>query len=820
METGFCFRIASCFLIFFSKASTAAIDTISPSELFTDAMTLVSNDGTFALGFFSPGTSKNRYLGIWYNNIPMQTVVWVANRINPINDSTGLLKIETSGRIVLLVQNTTAVWSTNSTAIVQNPVLQLLDSGNLVVKDGKDPDNYLWQSFDYPSDTLLPGMKIGIDLKTGFHRRLSAWKNWDDPTPGDLTFGIELQGNPEAVLRKGSEKYARSGLWNGNDFSGYQNLRRNPIFDYGFVWNENEVYYIQFTKDNSVILRGILNQTESAIQRYTWNPETQTWKLFLSSPIDLCGRYGHCGPNGNCDSTKLPACCQCLTGFRPKWPERWNSADYFGGCIHSKPLNCQSGDDFIRIRRVKTPDATKSWVNRTMNLMECRAKCLRNCSCTAYTNLYVTRGGSGCVMWFGDLIDIKQFQSDGRDDQDLYIRVSASETELKKKAKVKPIILATVIASLLGILLVVCYNRRSRRKLKDEVEDKNPSDKENKDENEDMELVVFEFSTIAQATDSFSFRYKLGQGGFGPVYKGTLPNGQEIAVKRLSKTSGQGLNEFKNEVKLIAKLQHRNLVRLLGCCAQGDERMLVYEYMPNRSLDSFIFDQTRREVLTWSKRFRIISGIARGLLYLHQDSRLRIIHRDLKPNNVLLDSEMNPKISDFGMARTFGGDQTEANTNRVVGTYGYMAPEYASDGLFSIKSDVFSYGILLLEVISGRKNRGVYHANQSENLVEHAWRLWTEGKPSDVAEDFLVQNGGPPQLLRCIHISLLCVQQHPEERPDMSSVVLMLGSHNELPSPKQPGFLFCKKPFEADSSPGTDGTSSRNEITSSLLEAR
>ncbi|PPR85891.1 hypothetical protein GOBAR_AA34800 [Gossypium barbadense] len=743
MEMGFYFYTACCFLTIFSKPSIA-IDTLTPSESLTDGMTLVSNDGSFELGFFTPGSSKNRYLGIWYNNIPMHTVVWVANRINPINDSTALLKIQSNGKILLLVQNTTAVWSTNSTARVENPVLQLLDSGNLVVRDGKDskPENYLWQSFDYPSDTMLPGMKIGIDLRTGFHRRLAAWKNWDDPSPGDLTFGVEFHGSPEMVLRKGSEKYQRSGLWNGDGFSGTPKLRLNPIFDYDFIWNDNEVYYIYSLKNKSVMSRFVLNQTQSVRQRYTWNPEAQTWMQFSMMPSDYCDKFGRCGPNVDCDGNKLPT-CQCLTGFRPRRLDRWNSSDYSAGCIHSEPLNCQSGDGFIRIGKQK------------------------------------------------------------------------------KKAKVKlAIILGTVIAALWGFLLIVCYIRRSRRKLKDEVEHKNLNGREDKDENEDMELAVFEFGTIAQATDSFSFINKLGQGGFGPVYKGTLADGQEIAVKRLSKSSGQGLNEFKNEVKLIAKLQHRNLVRLLGCCMQGDERMLVYESMPNRSLDLFIFDQTRRTVLTWSKRFRIICGIARGLLYLHQDSRLRIIHRDLKTSNVLLDSEMNPKISDFGMARTFGGDQSEANTNRVVGTYGYMAPEYAIDGVFSVKSDVFSFGILLLELISGKKNRGFYHVNQSGNLIEHAWRLWKEGKPLDLADEFLAETGDLSELLRCIHISLLCIQQHPEERPNMSSVVLMLGSHNELPLPKQPGFLFYKKPFEADCSSGNDGSSSRNEISLSLLEAR
>ncbi|XVF77708.1 hypothetical protein PTKIN_Ptkin14bG0068600 [Pterospermum kingtungense] len=582
---------SACFLllllIFFSKASIA-VDMISPSESLTDGMTLVSKDGSFELGFFGPGSSKNRYLGIWYNNIPIQTVVWVANRITPINDTTGLLKIESSGKIVLLAQNQTTVWSTNTTVAVLNPILQLQDSGNLVVRDGSDTssDKYLWQSFDYPSDTMLPGMKIGYDLRTGFHRRLSAWKNSNDPSPGDLTYGVELQGAPEMVLRKGLEKVYRLGLWNGDGFSGVPDLRSNPIFDFDFVWNEEEVYYIFFLKNKSVMSRVVLNQTENIRQRYTWNPKTQTWKLFSIKPSDFCDKFGLCGPNGNCDSNKLPA-CQCLKGFKPKSQERWNSSDWSEGCVHTKPLSCQTGEGYTKIERVKLPDAPNSWVNKTMNLKECRARCLKNCSCTAYSNLFV-RNGSGCAMWFGDLIDIEQFQSDG---QDLYIRVSSSEAdnaELQKKSKAKlAVITATAVAVLLG-LLVVGYVCKRRKSLRDKPEDWKVNE-ENQGDGEDMELEVFDLGTIYQATDTFSINNKLGQGGFGPVYKGILANGQQIAVKSLSKSSGQGVTEFRNEVKLIAKLQHRNLVRLLGCCIQREERMLVYEYMPNGSLDSFIF---------------------------------------------------------------------------------------------------------------------------------------------------------------------------------------------------------------------------------------
>ncbi|KAL3612530.1 hypothetical protein D5086_003550, partial [Populus alba] len=235
----------------------------------------------------------------------------------------------------------------------------------------------------------------------------------------------------------------------------------------------------------------------------------------------------------------------------------------------------------------------------------------------------------------------------------------------------------------------------------------------------DLELPVFDFATIAIATSNFSDDNKLGEGGYGPVYKGTLKDGKEVAVKRLSKTSTQGLDEFKNEVICIAKLQHRNLVRLLGCCIESEEKMLVYEYMPNGSLDTFIFDKKQGKLLEWSMRHNVINGIARGLLYLHQDSRLRIIHRDLKASNILLDFEMNPKISDFGMARSFGGNEIQGNTKRVVGTYGYMSPEYAIDGLFSIKSDVFSFGVLVLEIVNGKRNRGFFHPDHKHNLLGH-----------------------------------------------------------------------------------------------------
>ncbi|KAG7987961.1 hypothetical protein I3843_03G161000 [Carya illinoinensis] len=334
-----------------------------------------------------------------------------------------------------------------------------------------------------------------------------------------------------------------------------------------------------------------------------------------------------------------------------------------------------------------------------------------------------------------------------------------------------------------------------------------------------IDVPFFDLPSILAATDNFSEANKLGQGGFGPVYKGKFSGGQLIAIKRLSHGSGQGLEEFKNEVVLIAKLQHRNLVRLLGYCIVGDEKMLLYEYMPNKSLDSFLFDRTLCVLLSWEIRFNIILGIARGLLYLHQDSRLRIIHRDLKTSNVLLDEEMNPKISDFGLARIFGGKQTEGSTNRVVGTYGYMSPEYALEGFFSVKSDVFSFGVVVLEIISGKRNTGFYVSEQALSLLGYAWKSWKENRALDLLDQALRETCNTDEFLRCVTVGLLCVQEDPADRPSMSNAVFMLGSESAtLPTPKQPAYVVRR------SLSGTASSSSKpersNELTVSLEEGR
>ncbi|KAF6171574.1 hypothetical protein GIB67_018098 [Kingdonia uniflora] len=340
---------------------------------------------------------------------------------------------------------------------------------------------------------------------------------------------------------------------------------------------------------------------------------------------------------------------------------------------------------------------------------------------------------------------------------------------------------------------------------------------------DNSDLPRFSFEMLAIATNDFSFLSRLGQGGFGSVYKGILPSpdGREIAVKRLSITSGQGLEEFKNEVVVISRLQHRNLVRLLGYCFEGNEKMLVYEYMPNKSLDLFLFGPVEQRILNWKVCFQIIEGIARGMLYLHRDSRLKVIHRDLKASNVLLDEQLNPKISDFGMARIFGGNEVQANTLRVVGTYGYMSPEYAMQGKFSEKSDVFSFGVLLLEIVTGKKNTSFYDYEESLSLLGYTWKLWKEDKVEEIVYPDLSEPCFLTEILRCIQVGLLCVQEFSDDRPNMSSVISMLISETAtLPTPREPAFTQRKISQNPDSSQSSGKTYSRNELTVSLSQGR
>nr|XP_043619839.1 receptor-like serine/threonine-protein kinase SD1-8 [Erigeron canadensis] len=775
------------FILLMFPSFSLAIDTLTSSNPLTINQTLVSNGDVYELGFINPANDGNLYIAIWYKNVEPKVYVWVANRDNPITSSSSnstMLAIGDDGNVVILSNETvTPVWSSNQSVSVVNTVAQLLDDGNFVLRPENNESYFIWQGFDYPTDTLLPGMQLGWTRKDGVNRFLQSWKSDIDPGSGDYTVKMNIDGFPEFFLYKEErEVIYRSGSWNGRRFSGggAPRMENTPV-EYEFVNNLDEITYTFVLKDRSVFSR-LFMESSGKIRRLTWVETTGTWSEYWYAPRDRCDNYSECGNFGICDANSISN-CKCMKGFRPKDQIAWDLQEGKDGCVRATKLDCWS-DGFLALNNTKLPESSKAFVNKTMNLDECREMCKRNCSCTAYANMNITGSGSGCVIWAVDLLDMRQYVESEGSGQDLYVRVVKSDAGPHERSQ--------------DFLMKEGNMSVSKKDYAGET-------------TQELELRSFKFTTLAKATNYFSDTHKLGKGGFGCVYKGILKEGEVVAVKRLSKTSGQGIEELRNEVILIAKLQHRNLVRLLGCCIEVKEKLLVYEYMENKSLNAFLFDKQKSAQLNWQIRFNIICGIARGLLYLHQDSRLRIIHRDIKASNIFLDKEMNPKISDFGMARIFWGDQTATKTKKVVGTYGYIAPEYAMDGILSTKSDVFSFGVLVLEIVTGQKNRGLYYASDQHNLFQRTWRSWNEGHPLELLDASIRAEFS--QVLRCIQIGLLCVQEHAEDRPSMSKVMLMLSGNTEasMPQPKYPGSLSSSK---------QDESLTMNEVTITILDGR
>nr|GEV94670.1 receptor-like serine/threonine-protein kinase SD1-8 [Tanacetum cinerariifolium] len=841
-------RIFIFILTLMSPFMSLAIDIITPTKPLTINQTLVSNGDAFELGFFSTSDNKNLYVGIWYKQIQETTYVWVANRDNPITTSSGELKIGENGKLILVDQSETSVWSSNRSVPMVNTVAQLLNNGNFVLRleNDENPENYIWQSFDYPTDTLLPGMKLGWSRKTGNTWFLASWKNNTDPASGDYSVKMDIEGFPELVMWKNGTKTSRSGPWTGKMFSGTPEMKGvSTIINFEYVDNPDEIYYSSEMLNKSVYSRAIINYM-GIYQTYIWVETTKTWNLLWFFPSERCDDYGECGPFGVCDANSAPK-CKCMTGFRPKDQQAWELRDGTSGCERTSNLDCRS-DAFLPMKNMRFPDGSKAFIDEKMNLSTCGEICRKNCSCAAYSNMDISGGGSGCAIWEVDLMDMRQFDGSEGGGQDLYVKVAASDivrslpTGSSQKGSGNGNHVGMIIAfsigggfSVLIILLILIYLKR-RKLSKTDVQD--PQEKvEGLLLNEriitasekhyyqgtkmdELELPLFDFTTLSMATNNFSDANKLGHGGFGSVYKGILKEGEVVAIKRLSTVSDQGIEELKNEVRLIAKLQHRNLVQVLGCCIELKEKLLIYEFMENKSLNTFLFEKESVK-LNWQLRFNIICGIARGLLYLHHDSRFKIIHRDLKASNILLDKEMNPKISDFGMARIFGRDQTEAETKKVVGTYGYMSPEYAMDGSYSMKSDVFSFGVLVLEIVTGQKNRGSSYTSSQLSLLGYTWMLWGEGNPFELVDESLGTDYSEDEVLRCIQIGLLCVQEQPEDRPSMSKVLLMLsGETVQLLQPNYPGFYIGRRDNEAYFSGKQYDSTTINEVTVTALDAR
>ncbi|QCE09592.1 serine/threonine-protein kinase PBS1 [Vigna unguiculata] len=927
---------------------------------------LVSSNATFELGFFSPSGMENgekRYLGIWYHGLEPQTVVWVANRDDPVADSSGVFRIAEDGNLVVEDAFKTRWSSELGASSSSNRTLQLLDSGNLVLKEDDSETTYLWESFQNPTDTFLPGMKMDASLS------LTCWRDSANPAPGNFTFKLTQQAETRSfVVQSRSQIYwtlAELDLDNTEAASQVVfNLLNNDIWNTKTYNYSNKTLFVSqpYTYNKSRLLMNYSGE----IVFLKWDEKELQWNKKWSGPESKCDMYDYCGSFSLCNKdNSIP--CRCFPGFSSIHVSRSDGEWKSKGCVR-KSASCTNNDVmFLNFTNIKVDDPDQEIDTQTE--AECQSWCINMCpqsQCQAYsfnTSTFRDSNSYSCNIWTRPLTSLVENYPRGRDlsilvktsdiaptakscepcgiyaipyplstgancgdptynnfncdkstgkvsfmipggrsypvtwiDEDTrmfliktdyfylfnssfssqnrtdfpfniaeYIEdsvikmnwlpapeppcskltdcmnwpnstcratgeggsrcrcdsnynwndtlISCTQEELSGNHSTRlELILLPTLGTLAAVTCIIAFGIVWRKKKARKLDGASTRIQESLYESErhvkgliglgsleekdieGIEVPFYTFASILAATDNFSDSNKLGRGGYGPVYKGTFPGGQEIAVKRLSSVSTQGLQEFKNEVILIAKLQHRNLVRLRGYCIKGDENILLYEYMPNKSLDSFIFDRSRTILLDWPMRFEIIVGIARGMLYLHQDSRLRVIHRDLKTSNVLLDQEMNPKISDFGLAKIFGGKETEASTERVMGTYGYMAPEYALDGLFSVKSDVFSFGVVLLEILSGKRNTGFYESKQISSLLGYAWKLWSEKKLLDIMDPSLGETCNENQFFKCAVVGLLCIQDEPSDRPTMSNVLYMLDIETtSMPIPTQPTFFMNKR---------------------------
>ncbi|KAF7112207.1 hypothetical protein RHSIM_RhsimUnG0256400 [Rhododendron simsii] len=596
------------FLIFsISVFANALTDTILQGQLVRASTTITSSGDEFELGFFtrSEYSTINSYLGVWYKRASVQTVVWVANRDYPFAGFSAVLTIAVDGNLVIMQGRITYMLSNISSS--GNTSATLMDSGNLVLVDRRSGD-LLWQSFDYPSDTLLPGMKLGHDKRNGKTWSLLAWKSKEDPGPGGFSIALDPQGTNQFFILKGFQKYWTSGTWKGQIFALIPEMGANFLFKCTYVSNENESYFTYSMRNPSVIARLVMD-ISGQIQALVWVEAIGEWNLFWDQPREQCDVYAYCGAFGTCYQNPIPF-CQCFGGFQPKSVGNWNGGNTSGGCVRKTPLQCGNDsevngqkDQFLWISKVRLPD-NPIVLSQVRSVGDCESACFRNCSCTAYT----FDGNDGCSIWHEELLNAEQLIDDDPEGRDFYLRLAASEFLREGKdpriKRRKWIILALAVPTTL-LAAVGCFYCLWRQKSRNKGEDLvlfdlgtsigaancniNESGKSHTGKKKEVDLPLFSFASVSAATDNFSNTNKLGKGGFGLVYKGKLQKGYEVAVKRLSRKSGQGLEELQNEAMLIAKLQHNNLVRLLGCCIEKDEKILIYEYMPNKSLDFFLF---------------------------------------------------------------------------------------------------------------------------------------------------------------------------------------------------------------------------------------
>ncbi|CAN1231821.1 G-type lectin S-receptor-like serine/threonine-protein kinase At2g19130 [Linum perenne] len=728
---------------------------ITATQSLTGDQTLVSAGGVFELGFFNPGESES-YIGIWYKQVSPRTVIWVANGDKPVRDRfSAKLKISDDGELALFHgRENYTTWSSPTYNASSSVKAVLLDQGNLVLlQTNGSSSSPLWQSFDEPGDTWVPGCKIGLNKVTGQEVFLNSG-------------AFYLRFDSHLLLE-----------WYFDEIS-----TKLPIIEnFNYVDNENE-RYITFSQYNRTQIDKIVVDAGGQIQLLIWAESTKQWMTVWKYTGPLCGINGYyCGAYGSCTEKSSPV-CNCLKGFSYQYDESGISSyvfddpvvgsSYMEGCNRRYPLQCEKPDWFFPYYNVTLPDYPN--ITSAASSQDCKTTCLRSCSCNAYSY----NEDKQCFHWYVMLYNL---QLDIPNGETIYIKLAASEfsTYVNKKRNKIAIMIGSVVGSsvLLVLVLFIIFRWRHHIML-------SPTNL--------MEgsLVVFTYRHLKIYTKNFSD--KLAEGGFGAVYKGTLPDSSVVAVKKLERINfriAENHEQFLAEVRTLGTIQHINLVGLRGFSSDKSTMMLVYDYMPNGSVASHLFKgNDDSNILDWKTRYSIALGTARGLAYLHENCRECIIHYDIKPENVFLDSEFRPKVADFGMEKLFGRDFNRVLTT-LKGTIGYLAPEWISGEAITAKADVYSYGMVLFELVSGMRN------SQRHVCVGHYFPLWVAnvinegGNVAELLDPKLQGNADVEELERVCRVALWCIQNDQSHRPTMSHVVYFLEQVLEVNIPPVPRIL-------------------------------
>ncbi|KAL4654939.1 hypothetical protein ACB092_01G415800 [Castanea dentata] len=757
---------------------STASDTMYRGQPLAWNQNLTSKSGIFELGFFTPGKSDKYYVGIWYKTIAELTVVWVANRDCPVSDpSSKALEISEDGNLLITEKGIPFCKCTNS-GMPNYTVAVLLDNGNFILRDKLD--NVLWQSFEEQTNTLLPEAKIGYNRLINKSNILRSWTSSENPGSGQ--FSAELDESGLALYYISNSPWRK--LLMGN-VSCIQWICPSwpPNIHTTYVFNEYESYFTYSSLDYATSARFVLDVTGD-LNLYIWSSYSQTWNLLWTEASRHCEIDGFCGNYGICIQHKAPL-CDCPKGFEPRWPGNWSTQDYSGGCIRRTPLGCSNGgiDKFLTMPNMHLGNlfrvATK--INGTVQDIEaCKLACLRDCDCIAYSCY------GECFLYMKQLMNL-QISPGTVTGENLYVRISASEqfeyigSRTKMSKKVASILgVSAMLILLLSIVLAIILWKPSADGALEESE---------------FSLMLFKYRDLRKATKNFS--QKLGEGGFGTVFKGTLPNSTAIAVKQ-TRSVEQGEKQFRAEVRTLGAIQHVNLLRLRGFCVEASKRFLVYDYMPKGSLESHLFQEVSK-ILDWNTRYHIAIGIARGLAYLHENCIDCIIHCDIKPENILLDAEYDPKVADFGLAKVIGRNFSRVLTT-MRGTRGYLAPEWISGEAITPKVDVFSYGKLLFEIISGRRNINMLDEEICNYFPTRVAMAINKEEDLLTLLDFKLEgNAKMEELTRACKVACWCIQDDPRDRPTMGNVVKILEGLMQLGIPQIPLYFrrLSENPMEA-----------------------